>query len=271
MPRFEKHLVSTPYAEFLQAHALTQVPTVQSYEINAQKVWLKKAAQHHSTWIYLPLKWLSGLFGLTMLVPVPNRGGIEAIACELKRIKTLKQAGITVPEILAEQENAFLLKDNADKGSSVIQFEYALQQQPTTEARLALFQKAINAIENIHQKNCYLSEAFARNILIDAEHNFSFIDFETDPGEYMSQQDCYTRDWLCFVFSSAHRFPDHELDDAIHILRTSLTPHPKTLQDIGKIGSKISWLLKINPDRFGNDGKRLKRSIYMLNRLYQTR
>lgn len=37
------------YANFLKEHASEQENSVQSYIINHQKIWLKKASQRHST------------------------------------------------------------------------------------------------------------------------------------------------------------------------------------------------------------------------------
>lgn len=259
--------MSDLYAEFLKENALKQIDSVQSYNINHQKVWLKKAAQRHSTWIYLPLQWFSKLLGLSMLAPVPNRGGNDAIACEVNRIQSLKKLGIHVPDILASQKNAFLLKDASPNGEPVIQLEHALYIQSTTENRLALFQKAVDAIENIHLKNSYLSEAFARNILVDTEQHFSFIDFETDPGQYLSLEDCHTRDWLCFIFSTSHRFEEHELDQVAGLLANTLISHPQTFKDICRVGNKITWLLALKPEKLGSDGKRLKKCIYLLKLL----
>lgn len=257
--------MSNIYSDFLKKNSLIQKSSVQSYETNNQKVWLKKATQRHSTWIYLPLQWFSKLLGLSMLAPVPNRGGEEAIACEVNRIQSLKKLGVRVPDILASQKDAFLLKDTSPNEEPVIQLERALSIQLTTENRLALFQKAIDTLESIHLKNSYLSEAFTRNILVDSEQNFSFIDFETDPGQYLSLDDCHTRDWLCFIFSTSHRFEEHELDQAADLLINTLKLHPHTFKDICRVGNKITWLLSLKPEKLGSDGKRLKKCISLLN------
>lgn len=259
------------YANFLKEHASEQENSVQSYIINHQKIWLKKASQRHSTWIYLPLQWFSKLLGLSMLAPVPNHGGEEAIACEISRIKTLKKLDIHVPDILAHQNNAFILKDASPNGEPVTQLEHALSIQETSEQRLTLFSKAIKALENIHQKNNYLSEAFARNILVGTDQKFSFIDFETDPGQYLSLKDCHTRDWLCFIFSTTHRFEEHELNQASKLLVNTLKSSPDVFNDICRVGRKITWLLKLKPEKLGNDGKRLTKCISILQMLNNQR
>ena len=259
--------MSNIYAKFLAEHADTQIDSVQSYIIEDQKVWLKKAAQRHSTWIYYPLQWISKLLGLSMLAPVPNKGGEDAIACEVKRIQSLAKLGVHVPEILAFQDNAVLLKDAARQGQSIQQLERALRVQKDSSSRLALLEKAILSLEYIHAQKNYLSEAFARNILVDDQHNFSYIDFETDPGLVHSLQDCQTRDWLCFIFSTSHRCEVHELNSAADLFEQSLSKHPQIFADICRVGRKFTWLLNIKPEKVGNDGKRLKKCITLLKLL----
>ena len=263
--------MSKIYNDFLKKNALKQEKSVQSYKINHQKIWLKKASQRHSTWIYLPLQWCSKLLGLSMLAPVPNRGGEEAIACEISRIQALKKLDIHVPDILAYQNNAFILKDASLNGEPVTQLDHALSIQETTEQRLALFSNTTKALENIHQENSYLSEAFARNILVDTDQKFSFIDFETDPGQYLSLKDCHTRDWLCFIFSTAHCFEKHELNQAAKVLVNTLELTPDVFNDICRVGRKITWLLKLKPEKLGSDGKRLTKCISILKMLNNQR
>lgn len=257
------------YNVFLMTAAQLQSESVAAHYYLDQKVWIKKASARHSTWIYLPLQWFSKLLGLQMLAPVPNVGGNDAIACEINRLETLYKLGINVPEVLAHQPNAVLIKDVATDHTSVQQFEQALAQQKTSEQRLQLFAKAVHAIQDIHTKGNYLSEAFARNILIDDQQKFSFIDFETDPGKVLSIQDCQTRDWLCLIFSTAKRFEEHELISVKEILSQSLGIQSQTYRDIARTGQKLAWLLKLKLEKLGSDGKRLKKCIVLLHSLHQ--
>ena len=260
-------MISNIFSNFLEQTVLQQSNTVQAYEINQQKVWLKKASKRHSTWIYLPLRWFSKLFGLSMLAPVPNYGGEKAIACEISRLQHFKKLNINVPDILAFNENSVLLRDASANGKPVIQLEKALSKQKTLEDKLSLFQKSITALEDIHAKKSYLSEAFARNILVDSEHNFSFIDFETDPGQYLSLNDCQTRDWLCFIFSTAHKFEESELNKVACLLAKALDNNVKSFQDICRVGLKLKWILALKPEALGSDGIRMKKCIYLLKLL----
>lgn len=255
------------FYEFLNSAASSQSNSVQSYVYNHHKVWLKKASKRHAAWIYWPVQWLSRLLGLHMLAPVPNLGGEKSIACEANRLTQLRQLGINVPELLAADHQALLIKDAAGDAGEVIQLESALAEAQSSQQRLDLYQRAIQAIEYIHDQDTYLSEAFARNILIDHAQNFSFIDFETDPGQYLSLADCQTRDWLCFIFSTARFFAMEEVPQVQHMLCQVLEKHPKIFQDVCRVGRKLKWVLKLKPEALGSDGRRMSQCIHLLTGL----
>ena len=259
--------MSESYTHFLDHNQSQQHNSVAHYEFQGQKVWLKKATKRHSTWIYLPLRWTARILGLHMLVPVPNLGGNTAILCEINRIQELGRLGIRIPKILAARDDAFLMLDAAAQGAQVSQLEHALKHQVNTSAKLDLYARAIQALSDIHSKNTYLSEAFARNILVDDTYNFSFIDFETDPAQVLSLQDCQTRDWLCFIFSTARCFELNELNQAKTLLLSALESNPQAYQDICKVADKLKWILKLKPEKLGSDGVRLKKCIYLLTQM----
>lgn len=261
--------MSRYFLDFLEKSSIKQKDSIQSYELQNQKVWLKKASVRHSAWVYIPLNLFSKLLGLSMLTPVPNHGGKRAIHCEIKRIHQLKKLAIQVPEILAYTDHAILLKDVSQKGKPIYQLEQALGNQNSINTRLSLYSAAIQSLQHIHDLNCYLSEAFARNILVDDQYNFTYLDFETDPKEILSLHDCQTRDWLCFIFSTAYRFDDHELQQASELLIENLAKQPKIYLDICKVAKKLQWILKLRLEKLGGDGRRLRKSILLLKLLIE--
>lgn len=167
------------YQSFLESTLATQSDSIQSYELDSRKVWLKKASERHGLWLYTPLKWLAKIFNLGSITPVPNQGGSAAIQCEFKRIQQLKALGISTPNVLALSKKGILLEDvGSQRQSQVSQLDQkiaSLKDHP--EQQFDLFHQAIQAIRQIHQHEGYLSEAFARNILVDEQNQFTFIDF----------------------------------------------------------------------------------------------
>lgn len=246
-----------------------QQDSIQSYQIDEQKVWLKKAGQRHSTWIYLPLKWAARLFGVKALTPIPNYGGAQAIQCEIERIQALKHLGIRTPDILAVNRHGVLLADAAALGETTLQFHHALgrlKNQP--EAMLDLYQAGLDAIGEVHQQNTYLSEAFARNILVDRHFQFTFIDFETDPGQVLDLHSCQLRDWLCFIFSTAHLFEGELLQQACQRLTEAVLPNTAVYLGLLSISDKLGWLSKLNVAKLGSDGKRMQHCFMFLKMLH---
>ena len=255
------------YLVFLEKQVETQHNSIQMYELANKKVWLKKASKRHSPWLYLPLRWLSHYFGLSMLSPIPNLGGKHAIACELNRLHTLNQFGISVPRVLAQRPDSFLIADAAQDDLMSMQLSSALKHQPNSACRLKLFKIAIEALQNVHDQGQYLSEAFARNILLDGSNHICFVDFETDPGCVLSLHDCQIRDWLCFIFSTAVCFNQDEIDQVSFLLLHALKSQPDICRAIHLVSQKFQWILKFKPERFGNDGIRMTKCIHLLNEL----
>ena len=253
------------YQDFLNQTAPHQTYSIESYELNGIKVWLKKSVKRHSKWLYMPVNWLAKIFRFELLIPVPNYGGALAIECEAKRLTDLAHHGITVPKVLAISKAGLLIQDMASHDKELMQLDHALGCETNFEKRKALFLKACEEIKKVHQKNQYLSEAFARNILIDSNQNISFIDFETDPATVFDLKTSQTRDWLCFLFSTAFRFENHERIEIEEIVKDYLDDY--AILQLSTLGKRFSWLNKVGVEKTGNDGKRLKIFIIFLKSL----
>ena len=247
-----------------------QQDSIQSYQLGEQKVWLKKAGQRHSTWIYMPLKWAARLMRVKALTPIPNYGGSQAVQCEIERIQHLKKLGISTPDILAINRHAVLLADAASQGETALQFHHALNQlKDQPEAMLNLFQAGLTAISHVHQQKCYLSEAFARNILVDSNFQFTFIDFETDPGQVLDLNSCQIRDWVCLIFSTAHLFEGERLQQACKQLIETVLPNTAVYLGLLSLSDKLSWLSRLRVEKLGSDGKRLQHCFLFLKMLHR--
>ena len=255
------------FADFLDSSFDQQDQSIQSYELEGSKVWLKKASTRHSIWIYTPLKWLAKLLHVQALTPVPNYGGKKAIQCEYQRLTALKKLGIKTPQVLAVSHEGILIEDAGSSEHEVVQLDHALARAISSKQRIQLYTDAILAIQSIHAKGSYLSEAFVHNILVDEDHQFTFIDFETDPGELLSLNQCQVRDWLCFIFSSSYRLELTELDQASAIFYQALNNKKKVYREICNVGHKLQWILSFKPEKLGNDGKRIQKSMLFLKKL----
>ncbi len=77
------------YAAYLARQLAVQQFNVASYRLGDEQVWVKKANTPHGMARYRVLGALATLFGLPVLIPVPNLGGHTAIATEVQRLRDL--------------------------------------------------------------------------------------------------------------------------------------------------------------------------------------
>ncbi|MDZ4296827.1 MAG: serine/threonine protein kinase [Moraxellaceae bacterium] len=245
-------------AAFLKEKAASQQVAIARYQTPSGAVWLRKALAHHSLWIYTPLRWLARFLRVRALQPVPNPGGAIAVDREAKRLRELASAGIAVPVLLAKQDDALLMTDVSMEGKSK-QLEHVLKQSVDSASLLTFFTQAVTAISHAHLADQYLSQAFARNIMLTNDGNIAFIDFEDDPGEVMALPLCQARDWLCFIFSTAVILEhQNQLDGGVVTLVNAISQENYAAQKaLLKVCRRLSWIRFLPIASLGSDGKRV--------------
>lgn len=258
--------------EFFLLDTLPQQQTnIASYTLDGRKVWLKKAAKRNSRLTYLPLTLLAKWLRVDALKPVHNLGGKQSIAQEAARIKALSSAGVAVPTILAEAPEALLLADAGSEGQpsqTLLDKLLTAQQVEEIDHYLMLGMQALN---DVHARQCYLSEAFARNILVNQEE-VVFIDFETDPGERHELIDCMVRDWHCFIFSlygKLSKRDTHRERLAFALLNGLRQAQPAVRERFLTTLPRLARLNRFPFQRFGSDGKKIAITLQALSLLNQ--
>lgn len=259
------------YDLFLLDSLPQQQANMASHTLNGQKVWLKRAAKRNSKLAYAPLKLLAAWCNIDVLKPVPNLGGEQSILVESARIKTLSSAGIAVPTILAEHPRALLLADAGSSDQPAITLLDKLKKARSVDEVDSTLTQSIQALNAVHARGCYLSEAFARNILVTQDKTV-FIDFETDPGKVHSPVNCMVRDWFCFIFSlygKLHKSPmqverlSPALIDGLHNARQEVQDQFKNTL------SRLLRLQKIPFKYLGSDGRKISATLQALAVLNQ--
>ena len=124
---------------------------------------------------------------------MPAPGGAAAQAIELQRLTTLRAAGVAVPEIRHVAPSWFAM---TLAGTHSVDELLRGEQQ--------VWELALAAILDVHQKGQNLSQAFARNIMW-RDGLIAFIDFEDDPVKTLPLAYAQCRDWLLFLHSSAYQ------------------------------------------------------------------
>ena len=229
---------------------------------NGTTYWLKKKAPARGFWRYKALNLISRLMRLPLLKAVPQKGNTAALATEAQRIKTLSAHGITVPELIW-QDKGFLLLSHIG-GSVVLQFK---AQPNNTEKKRALLTACLNAINNVHQKNQHLSQAFVRNMVQVSQHplHIGFIDFEDDPIRVMSLAEAQARDLLLFVDSVA-RFFLKDIAFFRQAIVQFMQQHDQEVIDLLSLTAhKLQWVTKLPFQKaLGHDYEKLKLGLMAL-------
>lgn len=148
------------FAAFLASHAPHQTALVQRYQWQAQPVAETRRARPPGMalsrpGVGLPLAAGAGAAART------NPGGVQAIATEVQRLQTLAACGLRVPAVVAVSKQAFVMRDLGQAGQPVQSLGQALEQAGTAAATLALWQRGLQALAQVHGQGQCLSQAFA--------------------------------------------------------------------------------------------------------------
>ncbi len=240
------------YSHHLSTLSAQQNHTIACYALeNGETVWLRKTGKHLPQWRYKLLGWIASLLKLGALHPVPNFGGRIALQTEAERLKQLHRQGVCVPPLLAQSDDALLF---GHIGNHTLLSEIEHGGNP-----LQSWQQGLDAIAEVHAKGAYLSQAFARNIIRTDNGGIGFIDFEDNPADYLDFSLCCSRDWLCYLHSTAIVLNAHGLLEEAAIIWKQLsdTLPENTAGAIAAAAHKTLWLRHFSSPKLGRDTLRL--------------
>jgi tRNA A-37 threonylcarbamoyl transferase component Bud32 len=137
---------------------------------------------------------LARALGVAPLQAVPAHGGARGQATEVERLRSLRGAGIRVPEVLHVEREFIVMRKLA--GTNLVH----LIERGGSEG-FAAWTRGLDAIADAHARGGYLSHAFARNF-IATDSGIAMIDFEDDALEVMSLAEAQSRDWIAYLHST---------------------------------------------------------------------
>jgi hypothetical protein len=192
------------YEAFLQQH-LQQPHNTMCYPLAHETLWVKRASQGNPALNYWLLKVLAGLFGAPVLHPVPNPGGAATLQTEVRRLRSFHERGLRAPEVLASCDQAFVMRHLGRPGEESPSLSNAIEDAipQGADATLALWLRGLQALQTVHAKGEVLSQAVARNMVVCADGEIGFIDFEDDPAAHLPRAVCMARDALNYAQSTA--------------------------------------------------------------------
>ncbi len=258
------------YAAFLRDTLPQQATGVASHRFGSERVWLKKAGPRHGRLRYVLLSICARMLRLDVLTPVPNPGGEAAIAIEARRLTELGEIGLRVPTVLAQQPDALLLSDLGQSGRPPVMLQERLEQAAASgpAALLTAWREGLAAIAAVHACGCYLSQAFARNLVLCADEVIGYIDFEDDPGATLTLAECQARDWLSYLHSTAALVDAASPHTAGAHWHAALTIASDAVRErLALAARRMRWLRHLpGSRRFGRDTQRVRAVARLLTR-----
>lgn len=242
----------TDYPAELKRLLNIQTDTIARHTLaNGETVWVRKTGKSIPQWRYTLLGLLAKTFRLGALSPVPNLGGSAAIAIEANRLKTLSAHSIPAPRLLAELSDGLMFTHLGEHN--------LLHFLENDTDQLGYWQRGLEAIHAVHRQNQYLSQAFARNIIVQDNGGIGFIDFEDDPGLHLNLTQCQSRDYLCYFQSTCNWLKKRgNLAEAAIIWQQHRQTLPaETLRQIETTVRPMLWMRRLKARRWGNDTLRL--------------
>lgn len=254
---------------FLHATLARQSESMARHDFAGREVWIKKAGPRNPRWRYRLQGLIATVLRLETLRPVMNLGGPAAIAHEARRLNELAALGLRVPELLAQDAHGLMIADLGAPGRPARNLLVHLAQdaRESLPALARTWRRGLEAIGQVHARGSYLSQAFARNLVVCADGEIAFIDFEDDPGATLTLAACQARDWLSYLHSSALYL------DALDGFEAARAPwhamlaaaQPATREALRLSTARMAWLrhLPASP-RWGTDTARLRAAARFL-------
>jgi tRNA A-37 threonylcarbamoyl transferase component Bud32 len=203
---------------------------------NGTKAWRKQYTAQGRHLRMAALRWLARVFGADALLAPQPLSPEEACATEQAMIQRLQQHDVLVPKILESGQTHVVL---SDVGTI---FSIECKQAQSSQERLALLEKGFDALDQLHTRGAYVSQAFARNMTI-LDGRIGFIDMEEDPLKVMPLEAAQARDILLFVHSTARYMKDaKEQYQALLKHRISNLPSPIKRQ-VAKVAAILKYIL----------------------------
>ncbi len=198
---------------------------VEVVQTSLGRVIAKRQRPPRSVWRTRMVNALAGSFGVTLLRAVPAHGGARAQEIEIERLRSLRAAGVRVPEVLHVEADFFVLSELV--GPSLVRLV-----ERGGPAGFEAWRRGLATLTDTHARGGYLSHAFARNF-IATDAGLAMIDFEDDPLAVMTLAEAQARDWLAYLHSTAWMLdtaPGVARDTAAAVLETESTEVRRLVQ-----------------------------------------
>jgi hypothetical protein len=243
---------------------------VQVFDLPEGKVIVKGQRPKRGPWRHRILRWIGQILRAPMVRPVPVPGGAQSQAIEVKRLEQMSASAVPVPQVLHVADEYFVMRYLGDS-------DLAIQLRLLGLEAFGLWRQAAIYLIQTHDAGHYLSQCFARNIVIGRQSEDLFvaglIDFEDDPVVVMTLLEAQVRDWMLFLQSTLFG-----LNAPAHVLQPVLTEllnreNPQVRDALLQHAKGLTWLRHLPTSRkiFGKDFVSIQATAHALYRQLQSR
>jgi len=205
------------------------------------QIVVKRQRVARSHWRGRALSAFARALGVAPLQAVPAHGGARGQATEVERLRSLRGAGIRVPEVLHVEREFIVMRRLA--GTSLVH----LIERGGKEG-FAAWVRGLDAIADVHARGGYLSHAFARNF-IATDSGIAMIDFEDDALEVMSLAEAQSRDWIAYLHSTLWIL-ERPFEEARVALRQRMAGETAAVRDlVERAGRRLAVLRRLPTGR----------------------
>lgn len=234
-------MISLTSISRIEASTVWRNRRVEVFDLPEGKMLVKGQRPLRSPWAHRFLNLFAWIAGVPYAKAVPVHGGARSQAVEIARLGALSAAGISVPQVHHVAPRYFVMSylGNNDLAR-------ALREQGPKA--VGLWMAAMEHILLVHARGQYLSQCFARNIIV-SERFEGLIDFEDDPLEVMDLAHAQARDWLVFLQSSLWNLglePDR-LDAALRSVLERESPSVRSV--LRHAARRLSWMRHLPTNR----------------------
>ncbi|MFT3777153.1 MAG: hypothetical protein QM772_02555 [Ottowia sp.] len=240
---------------------------IEVFDTALGKVLAKGQRPERHPALYRLLNALARLTGAPFLKAAPMHGGARAQQVEVARLRALHAAGAHVPQVLHVAPDHFVMQWLGDEHLGTLL-------QAHHPHAPALWREAGDALVRMHERGQYLSQGFARNLIVDTQAQpprlAGAIDFEDDPAEVMSVPEAQVRDWLAFLQSTLWTLalPADAVDARLDAWMAAEPPPVRAL--FLRAGRGLGWLRHLpRSRRFGRDTVALQAAAAAAHRFSQ--
>lgn len=202
------------------------------YHGSEARYFIKKRGKYKIPLSLLIIKGLMSCFRLGFLAPTLAYRDRHSFRNEVAILIKFKDRRILVPDVIYVGDDFMALE--------VIDGENVDILMADKHHSASIWHVAISGIAQVHRKGLCLSQAFARNIMLQREDVY-FIDFEEDPLANMQLFQAQSRDWVYFLLSTLWRFKSFD-----HLISTWQIQICSEAQDVQKtllvIARRMDWL-----------------------------